>query len=148
MIDLLAAFDTIDHHILLHRLRQRYGVLGAALKWIEAYLTYRYQRVCLNDEYTSGFVLSTGVPQGSVLGPLLFSLYIQPIGDIIRKYGLRFNHYADDLQIYAHSEYNDQSISVCLKWLRICIIDIHEWFKANKLVMNDNKTEYIPFIPK
>ena len=83
-----------------------------------------------------------------MLGPLLFSLYIQPIGDIIRKHVLTFHHYADDLQIYAHFEYNDQSISVCLERLRICIIDILELFKANKLVMNDNKTEYIPFIPK
>ena len=148
MIDLSAAFDTIDHHILLHRLRHRYGVSGAALKWIESYLTDRGQRVCLNDEYSPRFVLSTGVPQGGVLGPLLFSLYIQPIGDIIRKHGLTFHHYADDLQLYAHFEYNDQSISVCLDRLRICIIDIQEWFKANKLVMNDNKTEYITFIPK
>ena len=75
MIDLSAGFDTIDHHILLHRLRHRYGVSGAALKWIESYLTDRCQRVCLNDEYSPRFVLSTGVPQGSVLGPLLFSLY-------------------------------------------------------------------------
>ena len=83
-----------------------------------------------------------------MLGPLLFSLYIQPIGDIIRKHGLTFHHYADNLQIYAHFEYNDLSISVCLERLRICIIDSQEWFKANKLVMNDNKAEYIPFIPK
>ena len=104
--------------------------------------------MCLNDEYSPRFVLSTGVPQGSVLGPLLFSLYIQPIGDIIRKHGLTFHHYANDLQIYAHFEYNDQSISVCLERLCLCIIDIQEWFKATKLVMNDNKTEYIIFIPK
>ena len=83
-----------------------------------------------------------------MLAPLLFSLYIQPIGDIIRKHGLTFHHYADDLQLYATFEYNDHSISVCLERLRICIIDIQEWFKANKLVMNDNKTEYVPFIPK
>ena len=102
MIDLSAAFDTIDHHILLHRLCHRYGVSGAALKWIESYLTDKGQRVCLNDEYSPRFVLSTGVPQGSVLGPLLFSLYIQPIGDIIRKHGLTFHHYADDLELYAH----------------------------------------------
>ena len=69
MIDLSAAFDTIDHHILLHRLRHRYEVSGAALKWIESYITDRCQPVCLNDEYSPRFVLSTGVPQGSVLGP-------------------------------------------------------------------------------
>ena len=78
-------------------------------------------------------MLSTGVPQGSVLDPLLLSLYIQPSGDIIMKHGLTLHHYADDLQIYAHFEYNDLSISVCLERLCLCLIDIQEWFKANKL---------------
>ena len=71
--------------------------------------------MCLNDEYSPRFVLSTGVSQGSVLGPLLLSLYIQAIGNIIWKHGLTFHHYADDQQIYAHFEYNNQSISVCLE---------------------------------
>ena len=61
---------------------------------------------------------------------------------------MRFHHYADDLKIYANFEYNSQSIDVCLERLRICVMDIQEWFKINKLVMNDDKTEYIPFIPK
>ena len=87
--------------------------------------------MCLNDEYSPRFMLSTWVSQGSVLGPLLFSLYIQPIGDIIRKHGLRFHHYADGLQIYANVEYNSQSIPVCLERLRICVMDIQEWFKTN-----------------
>ena len=92
--------------------------------------------------------MSTGVPQGSVLGPLLFSFYMQPIENIIKKHGLRFHQYADDLQIYANFEYNSQSIYVCLERLRICVMDIQEWFKTNTLVINDDKTEYIPFIPK
>ena len=73
---------------------------------------------------------------------------VQPIGDIIRRHGSRFHHYADDLQINANFEYNSQSIDVCLERLRICVIGIQEWFKTNKLVMNDDKTEYISFIPK
>ena len=72
MIDLSAAFDTIDHHILLHRLRHMYGVPGAALKWIESYLTDRGQRVCLNDEYSPRFVSSTGFPKAVCWVPSYF----------------------------------------------------------------------------
>ena len=103
--------------------------------------------MCRTDEYSPRFMLSTGMPQGRVLGPLLFSLHIQPIRDIIRNHGLRFYHYADVLQIY-NFEYNGQSISMCLERLHICVMSIQNWFKTNKLVMNDDKTEYIPFIPK
>ena len=130
MLDLSAAFDTIDHTIILHRLRHRYGISGSALKWIESYLTNRCQHVCLNDVYSHRFMLSTWVPHGSVLGPLLFSLYILLIGDIVRKHGLRFHHYADDLQIYANFEYNSQSIDVCLE--RLCMCHGHSGVVENK----------------
>ena len=79
MIDLSAAFDTINHSILLQRLRNRCGITHSALKWCQSYLAERCQRVSIADQYSQKLKLTTGVPQGSVLGPLLFSLYVQPI---------------------------------------------------------------------
>ena len=88
------------YSILLQTLRNRYGITHNALKWVQSYLTEIYQCVSISDHQSYRFKLTTGVPQGSVLGPLLFSLYVQPIGDIIRKHGLSFHHYADNLQLY------------------------------------------------
>ena len=87
-IDFSSAFDTIDHAILLRRLRLRYGLEGKALDLIAYYLQGRTQRVVIGEPSSSSSILTSGVPQGSVLGPLLFSLYVQPIGDIIRAHGL------------------------------------------------------------
>ena len=94
MIDLSAAVDTISHSILLQRLRNRYGITHNALKWFHSFLSERYQYISISDHQSYSFKLTTGVLQGSVLGPLLFSLYVQPIGDIIRKHGLSFHPYA------------------------------------------------------
>ena len=80
----------------------RYGFVGKALDWLRSYLKERTQRVVIGDQSSSTTTLTTGVPQGSVLGPLLFSLYVQPIGDIIRAHGLFFHQYADDLHVYTH----------------------------------------------
>ena len=72
MIDLSAAFDTINHDILLSRLRDRYGIMGDALKWVKSYLTNRFQKISINEYTSCSSLLSSGVPQGSVLGPYYF----------------------------------------------------------------------------
>ena len=91
LVDFSSAFDTINHNILIRRLRLRYGFVGKTLDWLTSYLKERTQRVVIGDRSSSTTTLTTGVPQGSVLGLLLFSLYVQPIGDIIRAHGLFFH---------------------------------------------------------
>ncbi|KAK6187422.1 hypothetical protein SNE40_005455 [Patella caerulea] len=100
LLDLSAAFDTIDQSILLGRLETRYGISGDALKWFESYLNGRQSRIVIDTSQSMPKVLDFDVPQGSVLGPVLFTAYTAPIGDIIREMGLDYHFYADDTQLY------------------------------------------------
>ena len=129
LLDLSAAFDTVDHSILLSRLALRFGVDGQVIAWIELYLKDREQFVQIENTKSSVRQLSRGVPQGSVLGPLLYVLYTLPIADIIKSYGLHYNLYADDSQIYVFfpSQSQHDLCLISLNWKHVLNTLIHGW---------------------
>ena len=144
-MDLSAAFDTIDHSILLQRLDHEIGIKGPALKWFKSYLSDRFQFVNVNNDHSEYSRVTYGVPQGSVLGPILFILYMLPLGGIIRKHSINFHCYADDTQLYLSMEPDDRSRLINLQ---DCLKDIRSWMSSNFLLLNSDKTEVIVFGPK
>ena len=98
LLDLSAAFDTVDHGLLLHRLNTRFGIKDKVLAWFKSYLTERSLFVRINGSNSSQSNLKFGVLQGSVLGPILYLLYTSPLGDIIRRHDMNFH--ANNCQVY------------------------------------------------
>jgi hypothetical protein len=141
LLDLSAAFDTIDHRILLHRLENWFGVSGSALRLLSSYLTGRSQSVIINGHCSPSEPLTTGVPQGSVLGPLLFTIYTTPIAHVIQRQSFSFHLYADDTQIYISFASKDTDIN--LKAMSSTLDIVHSWFTSNRLTLNPAKTEYL-----
>ena len=145
-LDLSAAFDTVDHSILLHLLKHKFGITGTALKWMTSYLTGRSFSVKIGYIDGKRVLLIYGVPQGSILGPLLFILYISDLPAVVSKYDTSFQSYADDSHLYAGfdplSNYTETMSTV-----KQCIKEIELWMKSNFLQMNVDKTEVL-FIAK
>ena len=136
-IDLSKAFDTIDHQILLNKLSY-YGIKNTALKWFTNYLFARSQYVEINSQKSSKIKISTGIPQGSILGPLLFIIYIN---DFIKCSDLfKFILYADDTTLITPnlSEKNVNHVNHELN-------KISNWLAHNKLSLNVKKTKFIHF---
>ena len=143
-MDLSEAFDTIDHNILISRLENRFHVTGPVLAWFESYLKDRHQSVCIGNDKSDYLPLNYGVPQGSVLGPLLFVIYTTPLGDIIQKYGLGYHMYADDTQLYL-SFHPQKDQDDALSTIQQCLVEIKHWMHVNLLKLNADKTDVVVF---
>ena len=141
LLDMSAAFDTISHDILLARLGSL-GVGGKALDWLRSYLSLRTQSVVIGGNRSAPKPLVCGVPQGSVLGPLLFSLYIQPLGVVIDRHTLMRHGFADDIQLYTTFETTRNGLLAAIARSEACICDVRDWLAPNHLKGNDDKTEF------
>ena len=104
MLDLSSAFDTINHDILMDRLQHSVSITDAALSWLHSYIIERYQRVAGDSATSADCVMKCGLPQGSVLGPILCCIYTRPIGDIVARHDLQYYCYADDRHTRTHTD--------------------------------------------
>uniref|UniRef100_A0A3Q3MWV1 Reverse transcriptase domain-containing protein n=1 Tax=Labrus bergylta TaxID=56723 RepID=A0A3Q3MWV1_9LABR len=145
LLDLTAAFDTISHSILLSRLEHSLNITGTALSWLKSYFTDRQQFININNCSSSIALLSQGVNQGSVLGPLLFIIYFLPLGNIICQHGLHFHCYTDDIQLYI--SINSITTETC-STLTNCLNEIKTWMHTNFLSLNYAKSDIIIIGPK
>ena len=142
LLDLFAAFDTIDHTILLDRLNVYYGISELVLGWFKSYQSARTHSVKVGSTFSHPAGLHYGVPQGSVLGPIRFSLYTNPIGSIIHSHSsINYHFYANDTQLYI--TLSPENFSHSIQKLKNCLHDIQNFMFANKLKLNPDKTEFI-----
>ena len=138
LLDLSAVFDIIDHNILLGYLKSWFGLGGTVLKWFASYLSDRCQTIKIGSTLSELSKLIDGVPQGSVLGPLLFSLYTTPLSKIIRLHPhIKFHFYADDTQLYIHLSHKNASAAFAK--LNACLHDVQRQMSLSKLKLNPEK---------
>ena len=143
MIDMSAAFDTVDHDILLQRLTDDFGIRGSVLLWFQSYLSNRTSHVNAAGSASSETPLKYGVPQGSVIGPQVFTYYSHIIGQIIRKHSIQYHIYADDVQLFLSFDPSIPGDSACALFkLARCAKELQAWMVSNKLMMNPDKTEF------
>ena len=140
-VDLQKAFDNVDHNILLGKLKH-YGIRGVAYSWLESFLKDRKQYVSINGYNSKHLQISLGVPQGSVLGPLFFLIYIDDLNTAIKH--CKIHHFVDDTNLL----HTNDSIKKLNKAVNSDLKNLTNWLNANKISLNVSKTELILFKPK
>ena len=144
LLDLSVAFDTVDHHKLLSILEKELGISGIALKWFQSFLCGRCQKVRVSGEDSIEIIIKFGVPQGSVLGPVLFNIYIRSLYNTIRSKKFSVHGYADDHQVYKSFK-SKEEYSIMVEDVPSCFIEINHWMQTHYLKLNPAKTEIIVF---
>ena len=140
LLDLSAAFDTIDHSTMFRRL-ELFGCTGLALDWFKSYLTGRTQCVSIGKKCSKVTNLDYGVPQGSVLGPVLFTIYTSTLSTVVSPTGLSYHLFADDTQLYSSA--SPTELPSLSETMSNCVGNVSDWMSKSKLRMNDEKTEVL-----
>lgn len=146
LLDLSAAFDTVDHHILLSKLEADFKFGGVALSWFKSYLEHRSQTIQISHNSSDPHFLCYGVPQGSILGPVLFSLYTSALGKLISSHNIYYMLYADDTQLYV--AFDPEDVDNAISRMESCIRDVRLWMGRHFLKLNEGKTKIIVFRSK
>ena len=141
LLDLSAAFDTIDYSVFLERLSNDFAVSGSVADWMRSYLVGRKQKVAINSSVSDSIELDYGFPQGSSIGPFGFKLYTKPLTSIAQRHNVNIHLYADDTQLYI--PFNPSDSEEAMARLEACIEDIRKWMNENCLKLNDAKTEFV-----
>ena len=144
MLDFSAAFDTVDHGILLNRLGTSFGIKGQCHNWIKSYLSDRMQQVVINNVLSAEIIMNYNLPQGSLFGPDLYPDFTKPRGNVIREQKVDPNFYADDSQMSKHFKpRSHKSIQQAVKCIEHCRANVKRWISSNLLQLNESKTEVI-----
>ena len=143
LLDLSAAFDTVDHDTLLDILHERFAVTDIPLMWFRSYMSDRTQSVSVNGAASAPVVVSCSVPQGSVLGPLEFISYTADVVEVFQKNSVHHHLFADDKQVYCSTTIAD--IDITRQRLSSCISDVRDWCASRRLQLNASKTELVWF---
>ena len=144
LLDTSAAFDTINIDILLNTLGSRFNIGGTALDWFRSYLTGRSQCVTVGSSSSITTLIYHGVPQGSVLGPVMFNMYTTSIADICMKNHVLFHRFADDTQLYvSYNPMMSDELENAKQLIIQCIAEIRAWMMLHQLKLNNEKTEFI-----
>jgi hypothetical protein len=143
LLDMSAAFDTIDHSIMLEVLQQRFDVQDAALDWFASYFADRTQVVVIGDDSSLVNEFRIGAPQGSVLGPKSFVAYAEDVTEIFYRHRVRHHLFADDMQCTGHSK--PSKVHEVTAGLGACVTAVNEWCASKRLQLNPQKTEVMWF---